>query len=222
MTEISGIYPLVRIEAAGVREPLLEYTVFDTVKDFFRDAEIWRYSVPTTLNWTTALPFPALTAGVELPAGTRLHRVDMLKYGSDGQSFRRIHFYTKQQLDDVYSDWETKTGSTPLAYTNDPTGDAPRIIPTATADVNSSLRVRVILVPDTLTDVPDFLYAEFHDAWRWGALARLLKMPEKDWTNLTLAAFYEKKYDDEVIRAKSRVQSEYGQPVNRTTAYGGL
>ena len=87
--------------------------------------------------------------------------------------------------------------------------------------MTSSLQLRVILVPTSLTDVPDFFYDEFHDAWRWGALARLLKMPGKDWTNLPLAGFYQKRYDDEIRIAKSRAQAEFGQP-DRTMSYGGL
>lgn len=222
MTEIAGVYPKVRIEAAGVPEPLLEDVVADSMKDFFRESEIWRYTVPGLLDWTMALTFPAITPGTEIPTGTRMKRVDELKYGSDGTSLAIVEFRTRQDLDCVYSDWEVKTGSSPLAWTNDPTSDSPRIIPIATEDKAGTLKLRVILVPTTLTDVPDFFYDEFHDAWRWGALARLLKMPERDWTNNPLAAYYKGLYDDEIMRAKSRAKAEFGQPNQRTMAYGGL
>jgi hypothetical protein len=222
MTEISSAYPKIRIEAPGVPEPLLEDVTADAMKDFFRESECWRYTVPGLLDWTTALVFPALAAGTEIPAGTRVKRVDEVKYASDGVSLRKINFHTRQDLDDYYSDWEVKTGNTPLVWTNDPTSDNPRIIPIAQADVTGSIKVRAILVPTTLTDIPDFFYDEFHDAWRWGALARLLKMPDRDWTNNALAIFYQGKYDDEIERAKSRAQAEFGQPNQRTMAYGGL
>lgn len=222
MTELSSAYPKIRIEAPGVPEPLLEDVTKDAMKDFFREAEIWRYTLPTLLNWTTAIVFPAMTAGVEIPAGTRVKRVDELKYASDGVSLRKVDFYTRQDMDGVFSDWEVKTGSAPLAWTNDPTSDNPRIIPIATADVNGSLQVRVILVPTSLTDIPNFFYDEFHDAWRWGALARLLKMPGRDWTNPPMAAFYQNRYDEEIKLAKSRAQAEFGQPNKRIMAYGGI
>lgn len=222
MTEISSAYPLIRIEAPGVPEPVLEAAAVEAMQDFFSDAEIWKYTVPALLNWTTALVFPALTAGVEIPAGTRVKRVDEVKYASDGVSLRKLNFHTRQDLDGIFSDWEVKTGSAPLVWTNDPTSADPRIIPIATADVNSSLKVRVILVPTTLTDIPDFFYDEFSNAFRWGALARLLKMPDRDWTNNALASVYQRRYDDEIIKAKSRAQAGFGQPNQRTMAYGGL
>ena len=222
MTEIAGIYPRIRIEAPGAPEPLLEDVVIEVLQDFFTTTEAWRYSVPSLLDWTTLVTFPAITAGVEIPAGTRMKRVDELKYGSDGTSLRPIKFHTRQDLDCIYSDWEVKEGSSPLAWTNDPTSDSPRIIPIASADKTGSLQLRVILVPTTLTDIPDFFYDEFSDVIRWGALARLLKMPERDWTNNALAMYYMGKYDDETKRAKSRAKAEFGQPNQRIMAYGGI
>lgn len=222
MSEISLIYPLVRIEAPGVPEPLLEAVAYETVTDFFSSSEAWRYTVPTLLDWTTAQTFPTLTPGTEIPTGTRMKRVDELKYGSGGTGLSTVPFRTRQDLDCQYSDWEVKTASTPVAWTNDPTSDSPRIIPIATADQLGSLQLRVILVPSTLTDLPEFYYEEFSDAWRWGTLARLLKMPGRDWTNNTLAVYYEGKYMNEVKQAKSRAKAEYGQPNQRTMAYGGI
>jgi hypothetical protein len=220
MTEIAGVYPKVRIEAPGAPDILVEDVVADSMKDFFRESEVWRYSVPSLLDWTQAQTFPTLTPGSEIPAGTRMKRLDELKYGKN--EGRIVPFYTRQDMDCVFPIWETKTGSAPLAWTNDPTSDSPRIIPIATADVTGSLFLRVILVPTTLTDIPDFFYDEFHDVWRWGALARLLKMPGRDWTNLQLAAYYRALYDDEIVRAKSRAQAEFGQPNKRLMAYGGI
>lgn len=222
MSEISLIYPLVRIEAPGVPEPLLEAVAYETVQDFFTQSEAWRYTVPSLLDWTTAQTFPTITPGTEIPTGTRMKRVDELKYGSDGSSLQTVNFYTRQDLDGIFSDWEVKTGSSPVAWTNDPTSDSPRIIPIATANKTGTLQLRVILVPSTLTDLPEFYYEEFSDAWRWGTLARLLKMPGRDWTNNPLAVYYEGKYMDEVKQAKSRAKAEYGQPIHRTMAYGGI
>jgi len=223
MALISGIYPKVRIEAPGVPEPLLEDVVGAAIEDFFRESEAWRHTTTTLLDWTTALPFPALTAGTELPADTRLHRVDVVKYGAQGANLRPVPFHTRQDLDCIWQDWEIRTSNTPEAWTNDPNGAAPRLVPAADADQVGVLQVRSIVVPtSSMTDINDYFYEEFHDAWRWGALARLLKMPGRDWTNLSLAAFYERKEEDAQKMAKSQAEAEYGQPNRRVMAYGGL
>lgn len=220
---ISGQNKKVRIEAPGCPDVIIEDALIDAVQDFFRMSEAWRYTVPTLLDWTTALTFPALTEGVEIPADTRVFRLDVLKYASDGTSLKPVPFSTRQQLDCEYPDWEVRTGNSPQRWTNDAGGNEPRIIPIADADVNGSIQARVILVPlTTATTVEDFFYHEYHDAFRFGALARILKMPGRDWTNPQMAAFYRTQFDIEWKKAKSRAEAEYGQPVNRVMAYGGI
>lgn len=223
MTAITGVYPKVRIEAPGVPEPLLEDVVADAMRDFFRDSECWRHTTDTLLDWTNGEPFPNMTQGVELPANTRLKRIDVVKYGTNGSSLRKIPFRTRQEWDGVVCDWEQRTASTPYGWTNDPHGRAPRIVPGATATQTGVLQVRSIVVPTSaLTDIDDHFYDEFHDIWRFGALKRLLKMPDRDWSNPALARYYESLEREGVELAKSLAQAEFGQPNQREMAYGGL
>lgn len=223
MTAITGVYPKVRIEAPGVPEPLLEDVVMDSIRDFFRDSECWRHTTAALLDWTNGEPFPNLTQGVELPANTRLKRVDIVKYGSGGANLNKIPFRTRQDWDGQMSDWETRTASSPSGWTNDPAAGDPRIIPGAETTQTGVLQVRSIVVPTSaMTDIDDYFYDEFHDIWRFGALARLLKMPDRDWTNPAMARYYERKEEDGVKMAKSRAEAEFGQPNQRTMAYGGL
>lgn len=223
MTAVSNVYPKVRIEAPGVPEPLLADVVGDAMRDFFRESEVWRHTTSTLLDWTIAEAFPTLTQGVELPADTRLKRVDVVKYGTGGETLRPLDFRTRQDWDCQISNWEQKTSTSPYGWTNDPHGAAPRIVPGAVETQTGVLQVRSIVVPTSaLTDIDAYFYDEFHDLWRFGALARLLKMPERDWTNIHMAAFYEGKEKEGIKLAKSRAQAEFGQPNQRTMAYGGL
>lgn len=222
MTAITNVYPKVRIEAPGAPDPLIKDVVGDAMRDFFRESEVWRYTCPSLLDWTTAAVFPTLSAGTEIPADTRVIRVDRVKYASDGTNLKTVPFSTRQQLDDEYPDWEVRTGSSPQRWTNDGIGADPRLIPIATANVLGSLQVRVIIAPTSaMTDIPAYWYDEYHDLWRFGALGRLLKMPGRDWTNPEMAAYYFKLYNEGIALAKSRVQAEFGMP-DRTMAYGGI
>lgn len=223
MTALTAVYPKVRIEAPGAPEPLIEDVVADALRDFFRDSECWRHTTTTLLDWSVGVDFPTLTQGVELPANTRLKRIDVVKYGTGGETLRELPFRTRQDWDCTVSNWEQKTATSPYGWTNDPHGAAPRIVPGADATQSGVLQVRSIVVPtSSLTDIDDYFYDEFHDLWRFGALARLLKMPGRDWTNPAMAAFYEAKEEEGVKMAKSRAQAEFGQPTQRIMAYGGI
>ena len=218
---INTLHKFVRVELPGIPEPVLNDGVEKAIQQFFKESESWRHTVPGLLNWTTAAVFPALNAGTEIPTGTRLVRVDNVKYASDGTNLQKVEFMTRQQLDSDYPDWEVKTGNEPLRWTNQGDG-TPLIVPIATADVNNSLKVRAIIAPDdSLTELPDFLYYEFEDDFKNGALARLMKIPGKDWTNLSASAAYASLFKAGITKAKSRANAEFGQPV-REVQYGGI
>ena len=219
---LDTLHNMLRVELPGIPEPLLALAVLQTTQDFFKRSEAWRFNVATLLDWEIAQVFPDLIQAVEIPANTRVVRIDGVKFGSDGTNLKPVPFSTRQQLDQEYPDWEVKTGNTPLRWTNDPTPDAARIIPIAVEDLVGSLQLRVILTPDLNgVDIPDFLYYEYEDELKNGTLARLMKIPGKDWTNTASASAYASLYRNGWMKAKSRVNADYGQP-NRIMSYGGI
>lgn len=224
MTTLASLNKFIRIELPGIPELVLNDAVLRATQDFFSRSESWRHSLAAPLlDWTIALVFPAMVEGVELPADTRIVRNDVVKYSSDGTNLKTVPFSTRQQLDSEFPNWEVKTGNSPERWTNDPTPDMPRIIPIATDDHLASLQVRVILAPnDAATTIPDFLYTEFQDDLVNGTLARLMKIPGKDWTNLRSAAAYAAAFEGGIQKAMSRANAEYGQPNNREASYGGI
>jgi hypothetical protein len=218
---ISVMYPFIRAELPGIPEPLLVAATADAVSDFISKSEVWKYTSPVLLDWTTALLFPAIVPGTDIPADMRVVRFDTVKYASDGVSLREIPFKTRQQLDGLYSDWEVKTGNTPLYWTMDGP-DTPRIVPIATANVAGSIQVRSIVSSSSgLATLPDFIMDEYDEELRMGALARLMKIPGKDWTNMNLSAAYSAMFDAAITKAKSRAGADFGQPC-RETSYGGI
>lgn len=222
MTAVTELYPRVQLEAPGCPIPLVRDVVYEAMQDFFSESECWRHTTSTLLDWTTAATFPTLAAGTELPTATRIKRIDMLKFASDGTNLKEVPFKTRQQLDLEWANWEVDTGSSPQAWTNDGIGAQPRIVPVAAANVTGSLQVRSIVVPtSTMTDLPDYWFDEFDDVIRAGALAILLVMPGRDWTNEPLGTYYMSKYADGIKKAKSRAEAEFGQP-NRIMSYGGI
>lgn len=220
---IADLYPLIRLEAPGLPEPILQQEVQDVIDEFLAQTEVWKHTCPNLLDWETAQVFPTLVVGTDIPSGTRVVRFDTVKYASDGTSLREIPFRTRQDLDGTYSDWEVKTGSSPLSWTMDGLGDTPRIVPIATADVLGSLQLRVVLGTDrAISVIPEFFLHEFGEAIRFGVLGRVLAIPDKDWTNMGKGVQYQGLYDMELNKAKSRGQAGFGQPNQRIMAYGGI
>lgn len=218
---IQDLYPLIRLEAPGLPEPVLQQEVQDAIDNFLSESEAWKYSIPGLLDWTTAADFPTISAGTEIPTATRVVRYDLVKFASDGSNLKIVPFKTRQQLDKEYPDWEVRTGNTPLAWTMNGVFE-PRIIPTASANVLGSLSVRVILGTDrAVGTIPEFILHEFGDFIQYGVLAKVLALPGKDWTNEAAAMKYMAMYNEGVKKAKSRAQADYGQP-DRTMSYGGI
>lgn len=218
---IEDLYPLIRLEAPGLPEPVIANETQDAIDNFLAESEAWKYSVPGLLDWTTVADFPTISAGTEIPTSTRVVRYDTVKFASDGANLKAVPFKTRQQLDREYPDWEVRTGNTPLAWTMNGI-DAPRIIPAASADVLGSLSVRVILGTDrSASTIPEFILHEFGDFIQYGVLAKVLALPGKDWTNERAAMKYLAMWNDGIKKVKSRAQADYGQP-DRTMSYGGI
>ncbi len=219
---LDTLKPELRVELPGIPEPTLNAALIRVTRQFFRDSEVWKYELDNVLDWTTALTFPTITPGVDIPADTHVSRIDTVKYGTGGGSSNRVvDFKTRDQLDRENPDWETEEGSSPNAWTN-LGGGISRIVPIAAADVLASLTIRAIIAPDpTLTDLPDDLFYDNEEYIKWGVLAQLMKIPGKDWTNIAAAGKYSRDFKEGIKEARSRSQAEYGQP-NRQVEYGGI
>ncbi len=217
---LSSLFPELRVELPGIPEPLLVAATKRITRQFFRKSESWRYDLDVVLNWTTALTFPAIVAGTDIPTDTHVVRVDQVRFGITDAD-RTIRFVPRDQLDREDPDWQTSTGSIPSAWTHVAAGLA-RIIPIASADVNTSLHIRAVIAPSPdKVDLPEFLFYEFEEFIKFGVLGQLMKIVGKDWTNVSLSTLYEKKFQNGIREAKSKAHAEYGQP-DREVVYGGI
>jgi len=76
-----------------------------------------------------------------------------------------------------------------------------------------TLEVAVVVQPNRNIDsVPDSLGDKWFDVIRRGALARLLSMPEKLWTDVRAAAAYEMHFREGVTMAKREVRDDRSRP----------
>jgi hypothetical protein len=206
----------VRVELPGVPLPLLHLNYAETVREFFQRSLAWQHSVPNALDLNANTAWPTLTAPADIPEDTYVVQPVRVKF--DGTD---VTFKTRDQLDEIDMDWEAATGSSPDHWTITSPGTW-RVYPLLSANASDMIRLRVALAPvQAATAIPDELANEFQAAWKNGTLAKLLKIPGKDWTNNTLAASYMTSFEDDIVKAKSRAAADFGRP-HRTVQYGGL
>lgn len=222
---ISTMTPELRTELPNILTPILNAAMYRVLRQFFWESEAWKYTYDNGLDWTlTQLALASPTPGTDIPAKTVVKRVDTILYDADGTDWdTEIPFKTRDELDRSNPDWYTEVGTSPIAWTHGNDGAA-LIIPQVAATVTTAMLVRAVIAPvftlptDTL---PDFLYYEFEETVKAGILAQLMKQPGKDWSNPQMAQFYGSAYTAGMIKAKSRAQSDFGQPKD-AMAYGGI
>lgn len=222
---ISTLEPELRIQLPNIVTPILNATMYRVLRQFFWESEAWKYTYDNGLDWTlTTLALAAPTPGTDIPAKTVVKRVDTILYDAAGTTWdEEIPFKTRDELDRQNPDWYTEVGSSPLAWTHGNDGAA-LIIPQVAATVTTAFLVRAVIAPVftvTSDTLPTFLYYEFEETIKSGILAQLMKQPGKDWSDMASAKFYASVYAAGVMKAKSRAQSDFGQPKD-TMAYGGI
>jgi hypothetical protein len=217
MANYVDMFWMVRTELPGVPLPLLQLQYAEAVREFFHRSLAWQYNSPDLFDLNAATAFPTITAGTHIPTDTYVVQPVRVKW-SDGSD---VPFKTRDQLDDILTNWEDDTGSTADYWTITAPGTF-RVVPLLAANTTDALRLRLAIAPiATATSVPDALANEFKEQWKNGTLARLLKVPGKDWTNERLAAVYMAQFDTDIRNAKSRAAADFGRP-RRTVEYGGL
>jgi len=72
------------------------------------------------------------------------------------------------------------------------------------------------------SELPTRLLVEFGEAIIHGALARLLRVPQAEWSNGALSDYYRALFEEEKIRAATRVENGFKANRTRVVRYGGL
>lgn len=234
MKTILELLPDVILEAPGVPHMVALQAVSSSVRDFLTRTETWK-------EWTSALDVTASDPKVVIPNlvdddavhTQRMVRIHSLKWLDTG---KLITFRTEAQLQDMDCMWRTREATPPSAFTQEVQTLHNVLVavlyPIPPETIVGAVSARIVLTTHTyaglgiMTDdvddvtVPEFLFHQYRDTVVKGALARLLRMGGRDWTDKVQARDYSMQYENEVIRAKSQADAEFGNPV-RTVTYGG-
>ena len=193
------------IAAPGCPETLVRRMLRQSAVDFYRETKAWRVT-------TEVAPVIKGNREVELdiPANTSMVMLFWAKLNGE-------------QLQLISSQHLTGLVGRPVAIAIDGPGRTVQLdkVP-EDSFLRNGLVARVAVAPTAaLNDLPDELYAAHRDGILYGAITRLLAMPNVAWGNLLDAQVYAQMA--EAVKRGARREAESLQaPVARKVRYGGI
>jgi len=127
---------------------------------------------------------------------------------------------TEAQLQEIDPQWRT-TGGPPSYYTQ-LTPDTFTISPTPASTTAKAMSIRVAIYPTIAASrIDSQVFNDNYNALVSGALAKLLLMGGKTWSDPNMGALYMQSYAQELERAANRSIQNRLRP-KRTVSYGGI
>jgi len=149
------------------------------------------------------------------PTGTEIHQILWMTF--DGNDMDPI---SPRSLELNYPDWRNRTARPHVYLQKTPSNFC--VIPVPQTTQTNGLLVSVALKPTRTTSSIDTTFSNtYRDGIIYGALYRLLRMPNKEWTDVPAAREYLLQFNQEIQQAELRARGgDLG--VNRTVKYKGI
>ncbi len=149
----------------------------------------------------------------DIPTGTEVHQVLLMAY--DGKDLDPI---SPRSLELNYPDWRNRTGN-PHVYLQKTTSTF-WLVPVPSGP--KQVIVSVALKPSrTSNNIDTTVSNQYRDALIYGTLYRLLRMPNREWTDIGAAQEYLYQFNLEITQAELRARGgDLG--VKRTVKYKGI
>jgi len=149
----------------------------------------------------------------DIPTGTEVHQVLLMTH--DGNDMDPI---SPRSLELNYPDWRNRTGNPHVYLQKTPSTFWIVPVPSGPKQVIAS----VALKPSrTSNNIDTVISNQYRDAIIYGTLYRLLRMPNREWTDIGAAQEYSFQFNQELKQAELRARGgDLG--VKRTVKYKGI
>lgn len=207
---LDELIPQVTLEAHGVPEFTASYQLALAARELCTFSLAWQNDISVSLSGKKAYSFiPPDGELVEPISGVYSHA----QLGTTSE----VNFTVPARLDRTDPSWRTRAG-TPL-WAMMPTQESIQFVPNPG---QGTAIIRVALQP-TMADraIDDRVGNLFRETIVHGALARLFRVPNKEWTDKGLAAYYQELFERGKGEAQVRGVDGFAK-VNRRVRYGGL
>lgn len=208
-TPFEELYPMVYPDVLGCPEMLIETNMRRVVQDFCGRTSIEKYEMdPVTVVEGLS------EYDLEAPSGMMVHSVYLANL--DGNPLTALN---EKLVEARFPRHREFTGS-PEGYVRK--GAILWLYPQPDRTIPNGLYVTTVVKPNmTSTDMPDVVFTDHHEAIVAGTLARLMLIPNRDWSNPQLAQFHAAAYESktQIAERRARKADENATPVTR---YGGI
>lgn len=135
------------------------------------------------------------------PTDTTIAQLLVLKVNK-----RKLEPKTQDDLEGIYQEWRDQSGEPKYFFLKD---TSTAILVPSPSSVYP-VRILVALKPNqSAQGVDELIFEEYKNAIKHGALAYLMMMTEKTWSNPNMAMVYQKLFDDDILLAKKRAEKGY-------------
>lgn len=188
---LADLLPEVLPDVPGCPDFTAERAIRDSAIEFF----------DSTLTYTVNQDPEPVYAGLdvvdlEIPAQTRLVQVLRAQIGK-----RRLDRIARDELYHSGREWKTEVGA-PVAITME-TETSIRLLPIADQATGESLLIQFAVAPTrAATSIPDELGERYFREIAMGAMAQLMLMQGRSWSNLKNGVGYRQMYERAIREAK--------------------
>ena len=177
MIELDDFLPNIRLYAPGVADPTAYFAIRQAAIEFCERTRTWRFDDEFNVTADEA-------EGLLAPANSVVLDIDGVWF--NGQ---KLTSKTPNQLDKLLPPWRSgadKSESKPL-YVTQTELNTIQIVPFQAGKVKLSLFLKPSQDADEL---PDFLADQHRETIAWGALGRILMIPNQSFTNPDMGAAF--------------------------------
>jgi hypothetical protein len=197
-TSLSSFLPYVLPHVPGCPKMAAKEEVLRACIEFCEKSLVWK-NTPAAINVVSG----TATYAISVPSGGQVVKLEALYHNGE-----RLDPMTTRDLEGLYTDWTTETG-TPLYYTQSvPTSVI--LVPEPDTSITSGLRFQGVYKPTrTATTVEDFLYNDYAEEIGAGAVARLLATHGKAWTNPEIAPWFIGRFNEGIRKASTKAGKNF-------------
>ncbi len=223
------LIPFVAPEVKGCPTALIKNAIRSAAIRFCDKSEAWRYDIPATDITATQADYtiPVLSETQVVGIKTLFDSDDEITPKSENQldlEWPKLNMTFGYNSNERYRalPWRTETGARAIFYYQK-TQDTVTLVPIPDTTKTGGLTGTIALKPTpTGTLIEQNLYNQFYEELAAGAKAQLMAMPDKDWTNANMVAYYKNLFDAGIAMASgkdARSHQTTNKTVGRTRAY---
>lgn len=173
MADLDDFLPSMKVYAPGLSDLAAYFGLRQAAIEFCEKTRVWKFE--------DTYEYSPDDGELLSPEGSVIHEIEVVKF--DGRELRKV---TPQWLDRMVPNWRgsTETLSGAPEYVTQTVPNNIILVPSATGELYYSLYLKP---SQDCTTLPAFLADQHRETIAWGALARVLMIPNQAFTDVQMA-----------------------------------